>query len=194
MKITDVKTISLNYPLENAVYDSNYIMATKPVLLVEVHTDEGVVGIGEAAHFGGPLISTRVVIEEELKHHVLGEDPLQVERLWERMHLRSYKHARGGIVIAAMSGIDIALWDIKGKVAGLPVYKLLGGYCNVIPAYGCGGFYVEGEGARELGKVMAGYIKRGFKAVKMKVGRSSSLRGGLNFWRATGGKGIVREL
>lgn len=75
MKITDVVTMQLNYPLERAVYDANYTMSNKPALLVEVRTDERVTGIGEAAHFGGPLISTRVVIEEELKYHILGEDP-----------------------------------------------------------------------------------------------------------------------
>lgn len=190
MKITDVVTIQLNYPLEKAVYDSNYTMSTKPALLVEVRTDEGVTGIGEAAHFGGPLISTRVAIEEELKYHILGEDPLQVEMLWERMHQRSYKHARGGLIIAAISGIDIALWDIKGKVAGLPVYKLLGGYSNVIPAYATGGFYAEGHGLRELAKEMEEYIKRGFKGVKMKVGRNSSLRGGFNPLRAMPERGV----
>jgi len=190
MKITDITTIPLNYPLERAVYDANYAMSTKPALLVEVWTDEGVTGIGEAAHFGGPLISTKVAIEDELKYHVLGEDPLHAERLWERMHQRSYKHARGGLIIAAISGIDIALWDIKGKVAGLPVYKLLGGYSNVIPAYATGGFYAEGHGLPELAKEMENYIARGFRAVKMKVGRNSSLRGGFNPLRAMSERGV----
>jgi len=173
MKITDAVTIQLDYPLERAVYDSKYTMSNKPALLVEVRTDEGVIGIGEAGHFGGPLISTKVAIEEELKNHILGENPLHVERLWERMQQRSYKHGRGGLIIAAISGIDIALWDIKGKVAGLPVYKLLGGYSNMLPAYATGGFYAEGHGLRELVEEMEGYTRRGFKGVKMKVGRNS---------------------
>jgi D-arabinonate dehydratase/D-galactarolactone cycloisomerase len=63
MRIRDVRTIPLEYPLPQPVYDANYIMATKPALLVEVETDDGVVGLGEAAHFGGPLRSTQVVIE-----------------------------------------------------------------------------------------------------------------------------------
>lgn len=191
MKITDVKAIPLVYPLEKTVYDANYAMPVKPALLVEVQTDEGVIGIGEAAHFGGPLISTKVAIEEELKYHVLGEDPLQVERLWERMHQRAYKHARGGLIIAAISGIDIALWDIKGKVAGLPVYKLLGGYSHVIPAYATGGFYAEGKGLKELAQEMEAYIVQGFKAVKMKVGRSSNLKVGFNPLRVMPARGIA---
>jgi len=190
MKITAVKTILLNYPLMTTLYDANYAMPTKPALLVEVQTDEGVTGIGEAAHFGGPLISTKVVIEEELRHHLLGEDPLQVELLWERMHQRAYKHARGGLLIAAMSGIDIALWDIKGKAAGLPVYKLLGGYSNVVPAYATGGFYAEGKGLKELAQEMEGYLERGFKAVKMKVGRNSGIRVGFNPLRVMPARGV----
>ncbi len=100
-------------------------MATKPALLVEVETDGGLIGLGEAAHFGGPLASTRTVIEGELRDHLLGEDPREIERLWERMHQRAYKHARAGLLIAAMSGIDIALWDLRGKMI-FPAHPLMG--------------------------------------------------------------------
>ena len=108
MRIRDVRTIPVECRLPQPVFDANYIMATKPALLVEVETDEGLIGLGEAAHFGGPLKSTRVVIEGELRDMLLGEDPRDIERLWEQMHQRAYKHARGGLLIAAMSGIDIA--------------------------------------------------------------------------------------
>ena len=63
MRITDIRTIAVEVSLEQTVYDANYTMATKPALLVEVETDEGVVGLGEAAHFGGPMASTSQVIE-----------------------------------------------------------------------------------------------------------------------------------
>lgn len=177
MRITDIRCIPVECPLPQPVYDANYIMATKPALLVEVETDEGLVGLGEAAHFGGPMRSTRTVIEGELRAHLLGEDPRDVERLWEQMHQRAYKHARGGIVIAAMSGIDIALWDLRGKMAGLPVWRLLGGYRRQVPAYATGGFYAEGKGVRELCAEMEAYCRHGFRAVKMKVGRNSGIEG-----------------
>src|SRR3990172_5074307 len=105
MRIRDVRTPPLEYPLPQPVFDANYRMATKPALLVEVETDDGLIGLGEAAHFGGPLRSTQVVIEGELRDHLVGEDPRDIERLWEQMHQRAYKHARGGLLIAAMSGI-----------------------------------------------------------------------------------------
>jgi L-alanine-DL-glutamate epimerase-like enolase superfamily enzyme len=177
MRIREVRTIPVECPLPQPVFDANYIMATKPALLVEVETDEGLVGLGEAAHFGGPLRSTAALIEGELREHVAGEDPRDVERLWERMHQRAYKHARGGAVIAAMSGIDIALWDLRGKLAGQPLWRLLGGYRRRVPAYATGGFYAEGKGIRELCQEMEGYCRHGFRAVKMKVGRNSEIEG-----------------
>jgi hypothetical protein len=128
MRITDIRTIAVEVKLPEPVYDANYTMATKPALLVEVETDQGLVGLGEAAHFGGPMASTAQVIEHELRNYLIGQDPRNIEYLWELMHRRAYKHARGGIVIAAISGIDIALWDLRGKMAGMPLWQLLGGY------------------------------------------------------------------
>ncbi len=177
MRIRKVRTIPLEYPLPRPVFDANYIMATKPALLVEVETNEGLIGLGEAAHFGGPLRSTQAVIEGELREHLLGEDPGEIERLWERMHQRAYKHARGGLLIAAMSGIDIALWDLRGKMAGMPLWRLLGGHRRRVQAYATGGFYAEGKGIPELRDEMTAYCQHGFRAVKMKVGRNSEIEG-----------------
>ena len=177
MKIRDVRTISVEYTLPRPVFDANYTMASKPALLVEVETDTGLLGLGEAAHFGGPLVSTATVIEQELRPHLLGQDPRETERLWELMHRRAYKHARGGIVIAAISGVDIALWDLRGKLAGMPLWRLLGGYRRRVPAYATGGFYAEGKGVRELADEMRAYCRHGFRAVKLKVGRNSGIEG-----------------
>ena len=177
MQIRDVRTISVEYTLPRPVFDANYTMASKPALLVEVETDTGLVGLGEAAHFGGPLVSTATVIEQELRAHLLGQDPRETERLWELMHRRAYKHARGGIVIAAISGVDIALWDLRGKLAGMPLWRLLGGYRRRVPAYATGGFYAEGKGVRELADEMRAYCRHGFRAVKLKVGRNSGIEG-----------------
>jgi L-alanine-DL-glutamate epimerase-like enolase superfamily enzyme len=175
MQITDVRTIAVEVRLPKPVFDANYTMATKPALLVEVETDQGLVGLGEAAHFGGPMASTAQVIEHELRDHLVGQDPRQIEYLWETMHRRAYKHARGGIVIAAISGIDIALWDLRGKMSGMPLWQLLGGYRKRVPAYATGGFYSEGKGVRELANEMESYVRHGFGAVKMKVGRNAGI-------------------
>ncbi|HEX4985963.1 MAG TPA: mandelate racemase/muconate lactonizing enzyme family protein [Burkholderiales bacterium] len=175
MRITDVRTLAVEVKLARPVYDANYTMATKPALLVEVETDQGLVGLGEAAHFGGPMASTAQVIERELRDYLVGEDPRNLEYLWEKMHKRAYKHARGGVVIAAMSGIDIALWDLRGKMAGMPLWQLLGGFRRRVPAYATGGFYSQGKGVKELVREMESYMKHGFRAVKMKVGRNAGV-------------------
>ncbi|HUF20114.1 MAG TPA: mandelate racemase/muconate lactonizing enzyme family protein [Burkholderiales bacterium] len=189
MRITDIRTIAVEVTLDRPVYDANYTMATKPALLVEVETDQGLVGLGEAAHFGGPMASTAQVIEHELKPYLVGEDPREIERLWERMHRRAYKHARGGIVIAAISGIDIALWDLRGKMANMPVWQLLGGYRRRVPAYATGGFYAEGKNVRELVAEMETYVAAGFRAVKMKVGRNSGIE--MSALRASAQRGVA---
>ena len=175
MRITDVRTIPVEVKLAVPVYDANYTMATKPALLVEVETDQGLVGLGESAHFGGPMASTAQVIERELRDYLIGQDPRNIEYLWEMMHKRAYKHARGGIVIAAISGIDIALWDLRGKMANMPLWRLLGGYRQRVPAYATGGFYSENKGVKELTREMASYVKHGFRAVKMKLGRNPDI-------------------
>ncbi len=189
MRITNIEAIPLEVELNKTVFDANYTMKNKPALLVKVFTDEGVVGIGEAAHFGGPMASTAQVIEHELKEYLIGLDPTQNEYNWDVMHKRAYKHARGGIVIAAISGIDIALWDIKGKIAGQPVWKLLGGYRKRVPAYATGGFYSEGKDLKQLSMEMQQYIDAGFRAVKMKVGRNSAIE--MSPLRVTGDRGIA---
>jgi len=189
MRITDIRTIAVEVNLKQTVFDANYTMATKPALLVEVHTDQGLIGLGEAAHFGGPMASTAQVIEHELKSYLIGENPNDIERLWERMHRRAYKHARGGIVIAAISGIDIALWDLRGKMANMPVWRLLGGYRKRVPAYATGGFYAEGKGVPELVAEMESYVKAGFRAVKMKVGRNSGIE--MSALRASNERGVA---
>src|SRR5207245_3869196 len=170
-----VRTISFEHPLPRPVVDANSPMASKPALLVEVETDTGLLGLGEAAHFGGPLVSTATVIEQELRPYLLGQDPRETERLWELMHRRAYKHARGGIVIAAISRVDIALWDLRGKLAGMPLWRLLGGYRRRVPAYATGGFYAEGKGVPELADEMRAYFPHGCRAVKLNVGRNREI-------------------
>jgi len=77
-------------------------------------------------------------------------------------------------IIASMSGLDIALWDIKAKAARMPLYQLLGGCYEQIRAYASAGFYAEGKGLKELAAEMASYVKEGFTAVKMKIGRNQA--------------------
>ena len=131
----------------------------------------GVIGIGEAGVGGG---ATAGVIEKVLRPMLIGEDPLLIEGLWQKMFARTRQFGRRGIVMNAISGIDIALWDIAGKVAKLPLYRLLGGCRDRVEAYASGGFYQEGKSIDDLAGEAEGYRARGFKGMKMKIGRNPS--------------------
>src|ERR1700730_17546621 len=171
MKIVDIRTIPLSYRCEPPYGSAGGMQARRGALLVEIETDERVIGIGEAGVGGG---STRDVIEKQLRPMLIGEDPLMIEGLWQKMCARPRQFGRRGIVMNAISGIDIALWDIAGKVAKLPLYRLLGGCRDRVEAYASGGFYQEGKGVDELAGEAEGYLARGFKGMKMKIGRNPS--------------------
>ena len=172
MKITKVECLPLIFPYEEPIYDAIFKAPHRQSLLVKVHTDEGIWGIGEAASFGGPLSSTVEVVEKEIAPRIIGMDPFDVERIWRKVYFMSWQHGRGGIVICALSGIDIALWDIMGKATNKPLYKLLGGYTDRITAYASGGFYKRGKETKEIAAEMKSYVDKGYTAVKMKVGRN----------------------
>jgi D-arabinonate dehydratase len=171
MKILDIRATLLSYRCEPPYGSAGGMQARRGSLLVEIETDERVIGIGEAGVGGG---GTQDVIRRVLEPILIGEDPLLIEGLWQKMFARTRQYGRRGIVMNAISGIDIALWDIAGKVAKLPVYRLLGGCRDRVEAYASGGFYQEGKGVDELAAEAEGYRARGFKGMKMKVGRNPS--------------------
>jgi L-alanine-DL-glutamate epimerase-like enolase superfamily enzyme len=127
MKITRVEPIHLRLPAVNERCDGS-----QETLIVKVHTDAGLVGIGEV---DSSALVAKAIIEAPVSHQiarglaecVLGEDPLEIERLLHRMYQGTIYYGRQGAVIQAMSGVEIALWDLAGKALGRPVYQLLGG-------------------------------------------------------------------
>src|SRR3984893_18690182 len=163
MKMVDIRTIPLSYRCEPPYGSAGGMQARRGALLVEIETDEHVTGIGEAGVGGG---NTRDVIEKVLEPMLIGEDPLLIEGLWQKMFARTRQYGRRGIVMNAISGIDIALWDIAGKVANLPLYRLLGGGRDRVEAYASGGFYQEGKTIDDLAGEADGYSVRGVKGRK----------------------------
>ena len=174
MKITRVECVPLMYTMKDMLYSGVGKFNQRPLLMVRVHTDEGIVGIGEAATYGGPIVSTATVIEKEIAPLVIGEDALQVERIWHKCYYASYQHARSGIYIAALSGVDMAIWDAIGKYLGRPLYKLLGGFRDSIEVYASCGFYQEGKDVDTLVAEVKDKVAQGFVGVKIKVGRTDS--------------------
>ncbi|HLZ09300.1 MAG TPA: mandelate racemase/muconate lactonizing enzyme family protein, partial [Chloroflexota bacterium] len=108
-----------------------------------------------------------------LKELLIGQNPLDHERLWHAMWVPKLI-GRRGLTTRAISTIDIALWDLKAKAAGMPLFRLLGGYAERVPTYIAGGYYEEGKGLAELAREMVENVELGARAVKMKVGAVSN--------------------
>jgi L-alanine-DL-glutamate epimerase-like enolase superfamily enzyme len=168
MKITSIescvlsvptpKPMALQYPLHKLV-------------VAEISTDEGVAGLGYSLVFGGGgAESVHAYLETRLAPALIGEDPLFVERLWERMFRVDMGVKKQGVAAYALSALDIGLWDIAGKAAGLPLYKLWGAVTDGIPAYGSGGWSKYSE--RELIAEAEKYAALGCKHYKMKIHHS----------------------
>jgi len=139
------------------------------VLLVIVETDSGLIGYGESVSYGG-LYAVYAAVKKVLVPMLRGHEVDGIADLWDRMYKATFRLGRRGIMISAMSGIDIALWDLLGKELGAPIYRLLGGRAKRIKGYITGGYYREGKDIRELVEEVKNYVKQGFKTVKIKVG------------------------
>jgi len=150
--------------------------------LVEIETDTGLVGLGEAKVAVGNLghyAAIVTLIREEWAPLLVGRDPRDITAIWELLYGGSRSHyalregrafptvGRRGITMSALSGIDIALWDLLGQSLGQPLWRLLGGrYRDRVPAYASGGWAPVGA----IGKQLLHYVERGHRAVKMRVG------------------------
>jgi L-alanine-DL-glutamate epimerase-like enolase superfamily enzyme len=164
MKIRAVEVERYSWARSVPITDGNATYTHVNLAFVKVHTDEGVTGIGLGA--GGAIEQAAV---EKLAPLLIGEDPVDVERLWPKMWVPKLM-GRRGLTTRAISSIDMALWDIRGKLANMPLYKLLGGYRDRVPTYIAGGYYEPGKGLKELAAEMEESVRMGARAVKMKVG------------------------
>jgi D-galactarolactone cycloisomerase len=173
MKITQVRAHVLRSALEQPFAFSQGWVSSRGATLVEVQTDEGITGWGEALCQGlqPPEISA-AAIEHALTSLVVGADPLQPEVLWHRMYHHTRDYGQKGAVIGAISGIDIALWDIAGKARREPVAKLLGGMFRTrVEAYATGFYRIKGQGeAARLAQEAERHVANGFRALKIKLG------------------------
>src|SRR6201996_341891 len=155
-------TLSQPFAYSRAWYD------TRTAMVVEIETDDGRIGWGECY---GPARMTSAVVDT-IAPWLIGEDPLRTDYLWQMIYARLRDHGQKGVVIQGLSGIDIALWDIKGRHFGVPVHQLLGGALRTEVAAYATGLYrrKSGDPLRYLAEEAAGYVAEGFKAVKLKVG------------------------
>jgi D-galactarolactone cycloisomerase len=141
---------------------------TRTAMIVEIETDEGITGWGEC--YGPARINAAVV--DAIAPMLIGQDPLRTEWIWQEVYARYRDHGQKGVVIQSLSGIDIALWDIKGKAFGQPVHRLMGGPLrSQVKAYATGLYGRKREDhAAYLAEEALDYVEQGFHAVKLKVG------------------------
>ncbi|NJN82307.1 MAG: mandelate racemase/muconate lactonizing enzyme family protein [Caldilineaceae bacterium] len=185
MIIRDVNAVWLSCPIP---YEQQHVsdfgrLTSFDMTLVTITTDDGLTGYGEAkAAVGsaGGCASLAAVVKHDLRPILIGQDARRIVELWERMYNGTRDHyalsrgrgfpilGRRGLTLSAMSGVDMALWDLLGKSLGVPVVQLLGGACrDEMRAYASGGW----ADSEQIGSQLAGYIERGgFDAVKMRVG------------------------
>ncbi|SDM60062.1 mandelate racemase/muconate lactonizing enzyme family protein [Kriegella aquimaris] len=168
MKIAEIVPYVISHTLDTPFYFSQWEYDTRKICIVKIVLEDGTYGWGEGY---GPANVLKAGIDF-FKPFLIGKNALEHETLWQEMYRRSIDYARSGVLQAAISAIDVALWDIKGKVFNQPVSVLLGGVKNpIIEPYATGLYFTRGEGQKEkLVEEALLYKSQGFKAVKMKVG------------------------
>lgn len=170
MKISKVTTRWVRVPLAQPVGWSIKTINWREHLFVEIESDEGRVGIGCCLQdISGAMV--KASMDELLVPMLLGRDPRDIEAIWNDMYWLTVRAGRRGNIAHAISAIDIALWDHHGKLAGMPLHKLLGGYRTEIPCYASGGYYYPGEDLfTKLEEEMQSYVDKNYAAVKVRVG------------------------
>ena len=174
MKITRITSHVLGYDLPEPLGYSQQYYHKRTAHLVEVETDEGIAGWGECFGAGNIALANKGIVEQVIQPMVLGMDPLDRDVIWHKVYNLMRDHGQKGMPLQSLSGVDIALWDITGKVANLPLHKLIGGaHRDRIEVYGYG-MMLRPESANNLvarfRDEAAAIRNMGFKAIKMKIG------------------------
>jgi D-galactarolactone cycloisomerase len=173
MRIQDIKAIPVSFRITDGVKLGIGTAIKRDAVVVKVTTDEGIVGWGES-HNGRCPGAIAYIVNTVLRDMVVGMDAGDTVGVWDRIYNRQLRQGMGASCAMAMSGIDIALWDIRGKAAGLPVYKLLGGTSRAIPAY-AGGIALGYQAPESLVEEARALIEAGYRAIKLRVGESPAL-------------------
>lgn len=168
MKIAEVQTHILDHELETAFESASMRFTRRQHILVEIVCDDGTTGWGECL---GPVLPNAAVVKA-CAPHLIGRDPLDTEIIWQTLYHLMRDQGQRGLAVTGLSGIDIALWDIKGKHFGVPVSVLLGGRLREsVRAYATGSFRRDGvDRVTDNAEECAGHIAAGFHAVKIKIG------------------------
>ena len=143
-RISSVESIALELPLQRPVAFSTRRLTARSFCLVKIRTEDGAEGVGYS--YGGELIAHAVDLC--LAPLLLGRQAAAIEETWNALYRDAILLGRRGAVLRALSAVDIALWDLAGKRAGLPLARMLGGGATSVPAYFSGGYYRDGAACR----------------------------------------------
>jgi len=177
VRITGLETDLLKRPPGTRYYDAIHTFGTESgSVVLRLKTDAGIVGWAHSSFgmiAGGPAV-VQTILEREIKPAIVGQDPAFPRRiraeLWKALEYQGV----GGATQFAIAAADIAVWDILGKIAGLPVYKMLGAYRDRLPQYSmCGWYYDDDQDLSKYKRQISTAIEQGYRAVKIKVGRGS---------------------
>jgi L-alanine-DL-glutamate epimerase-like enolase superfamily enzyme len=166
-KIADVKVHLVSIPAPSNFADATRKVEMVGFTIVRITTDQGLEGIGVTYHeVGGE--ATRELINRNMAHRLKDRDPFDTELIWQDFFQYLRGVGRKGLIFCALSAVDIALWDLKGKITGLPLYKLFGGGPRRVPVYASGGWTSYGDD--ELVDEMKSFVDQGYTKIKFKVG------------------------
>ena len=172
--IESVSVCIARVPLAHPVTFSTRQVKAREYCLVRIRSTDGQEGLGYcyAVNTAGRLLA--VAVTDLLAPRLIGQESLRIEGLWSELYQEALLLGRAGGVMRALSAIDIALWDLNARSAGLPLHQYLGAaVADRVPAYASGGYYLPGKTPDKLAEEMANHVKAGFRAVKMKVGLES---------------------
>lgn len=167
MRITEVRLTTCRVPLSTPIVMGELRFDGREYLIVEVVTDDGLVGVGLGMTRDAPV---GAIFARNVAPLLLGADPLLTEAIWERLYNVNYTIGQRGLFMRALSAADIALWDIKAQAAGLPLWQLLGGHRDRVPASVAGGYPRPGVTLDALGAEIDGYAADGHRWIKIAAG------------------------
>ncbi len=172
--IESVSVTACDIPLDNVTSFSTRTVSSRHYGLVKVRSTDGHEGIGfcYVGSRAGGLV--KAAVEQLLGPLLIGKESRQTEGLWQMMYQEALLQGRSGSVMRGISILDTALWDLNARSVGLPLHDYLGSvHRESVMAYASGGYYLDGKTPAKLGDEVAGYVAKGFKAVKIKTGRLS---------------------
>lgn len=172
MKITNLRTVLVEVPLEKPMITAIHVTRSVGCVLVYLETDTGLVGENYIFSLNSARLSIFDTMIKSLAHHVVGQDPHYVKQMWDGMWREINPIGHEGITIGAMAALDAACWDLIGKAAGQPVYKLFGAYRDSIKAYASSGLWLS-QSIDELVEEARVFLAQGFRSMKIRVGKPS---------------------